>query len=49
MRIPETESKGRLHSSTISVVVIPEIKGKIYSLNESELKIEFMRSSGPGG
>lgn len=48
IRVPETESKGRLHSSTASVVVMPKVVDQ-FSVNERDLRIEFMRASGPGG
>ena len=48
IRVPETEKMGRLHSSTISVVVLPDIPMN-FQLDEKELKIEFMRASGAGG
>lgn len=48
IRVPETEAKGRLHSSTISIVVLPDVPFE-FRLNEKDLKFEFMRSQGPGG
>jgi peptide chain release factor 1 len=48
-RIPETEKNGRIHTSTISVVVLPEHKDKNFQINPSDLKIDFFKSSGPGG
>lgn len=48
-RIPATEKSGRLHTSTVSVAVLPKPqKGKI-TINPSELKIDTYKSSGPGG
>ncbi|EGR28683.1 peptide chain release factor 1, putative, partial [Ichthyophthirius multifiliis] len=48
IRIPETESKGRLHSSTVSVVVMP-IAPFDFKVDEKQLKFEYMRSQGAGG
>lgn len=48
IRIPETEKQGRLHSSTISIVVLPDIEIKL-EIKDSELRFDYMRSSGPGG
>ena len=48
-RIPKTESKGRIHTSTVTVSVLPEIKEIDFKLNEDELRFDFFRSSGPGG
>lgn len=46
--MPETESKGRLHSSTASMIVLPKVLDT-FSINERDLKYEYMRASGPGG
>jgi peptide chain release factor 1 len=48
-RIPETEAKGRIHTSAASVVVLPEPDELEVSVDESELKIDVYRSTGPGG
>ena len=48
-RIPATEKGGRMHTSTISVVVLPEHKNKNSQISSSDIKIDFFRSSGPGG
>ena len=48
-RVPKTESQGRLHTSTVAVVVLPQAEEKDVELNESDLKIETYRSSGAGG
>lgn len=48
-RVPPTEKKGRVHSSTITVAVIPEIEPRKISLNLNDVDIETYRSSGPGG
>ncbi|MGB9743199.1 MAG: peptide chain release factor 1 [Minisyncoccales bacterium] len=48
-RIPKTEKAGRIHTSTVSVVVLPKPqKGKIV-INQNDLKIDTYKSSGPGG
>src|SRR3954453_14715315 len=48
-RVPETESQGRIHTSTATVAVMPEAKDVDVSIEESDLKIDVYRSSGPGG
>ena len=48
-RIPETESKGRVHTSTVSVAILPIRKKISFELNESDLEIEFTRAGGKGG
>jgi len=48
-RIPKTEKSGRIHTSTASVAVIPEVEEKEIHINPSDLEISFFRSSGPGG
>ena len=48
-RVPETESQGRIHTSTASVVVYQEPENTELVVNPSDLKIETYRSSGPGG
>ncbi|GIW66305.1 MAG: hypothetical protein KatS3mg095_0203 [Candidatus Parcubacteria bacterium] len=48
-RIPITEKGGRIHTSTASVVVLPKFYFKPGDIKESDLEIEFYRSSGPGG
>ena len=48
IRVPETEAKGRLHSSTISIVVLPDVPFD-FKVSEKEMKFEYMRSQGPGG
>ncbi|CAG9323854.1 unnamed protein product [Blepharisma stoltei] len=49
IRIPETEASGRLHSSTASVVVLPEEAPVDFKIDEKDVKIETMRSRGAGG
>ncbi len=48
-RVPETESQGRVHTSTATVLVMPEAKEFDYELDESEVRIDITRSSGCGG
>jgi peptide chain release factor 1 len=48
-RVPETESQGRIHTSTATVAVLPEAEDVDVEINESDLQIDVYRSSGPGG
>ena len=48
-RVPETESQGRVHTSAITVAVMPEIEDSEIEIKESDLRIDVMRSSGHGG
>ncbi|MFZ2967663.1 MAG: peptide chain release factor 1 [Sulfuricurvum sp.] len=48
-RVPATESQGRVHTSAITVAVMPEVDDVEVIINESDLKIDVMRSSGCGG
>ena len=48
-RVPETESAGRIHTSTATVAVMPEAEDVEVEIDESDLKIDVYRSSGPGG
>lgn len=48
-RVPETESSGRIHTSTATVAVLPEAEEVDIALDPSDLKIAVFRSSGPGG
>jgi len=48
-RIPATERRGRIHTSTATVVVLPEIKESEIQINPSEIQIEFFRASSQGG
>jgi len=48
-RIPDTESKGRIHTSTAVICILPEAKNEDIEINKSDLQIEVCRSSGPGG
>jgi peptide chain release factor 1 len=48
-RVPETESQGRIHTSTATVAVMPEVEDIEVELDENDLKIDVYRSTGPGG
>ena len=48
-RIPKTEKSGRIHTSTASIAIIPEIEEREIQINPGDLEISFFRSSGPGG
>jgi peptide chain release factor 1 len=48
-RIPTTERHGRIHTSTATVVILPEIKENDIKLNNSDLEIQFFHSSSQGG
>ena len=48
-RVPETESQGRIHTSTATVAVLPEMDEVEVSINPKDLDIEVYISSGPGG
>ena len=48
-RVPETESQGRIHTSTATVAVLPEAEEGEVAIDPSDLQIDVYRSSGPGG
>ncbi len=48
-RVPKTESSGRIHTSTITVAMMPEIEEKEFHLNMSEVELETFRAGGHGG
>jgi peptide chain release factor 1 len=48
-RVPQTESQGRIHTSTATVAVMPEAEEVEVEIDENELKIDVYRSTGPGG
>ncbi len=48
-RVPETESQGRIHTSTATVAVMPEVEEVEVAIDPNDLKIDVYRSTGPGG
>jgi len=48
-RVPETESQGRIHTSTATVAVLPEAEEVEVQIDQNDLQIDVYRSSGPGG
>lgn len=48
-RVPETESSGRIHTSTVTVAVLPEAQEVEVQINPADLQIEATRAGGPGG
>jgi peptide chain release factor 1 len=48
-RVPETESQGRIHTSTATVAVLPEAEDVDVQIDPSDLEVDVYRSSGPGG
>jgi len=48
-RVPETESQGRIHTSTATVAVLPEVEDVEVAIDQNDLQIDVYRSSGPGG
>jgi peptide chain release factor 1 len=48
-RVPETESQGRIHTSTATVAVMPEVEEVEVDIDPNDLKIDVYRSTGPGG
>jgi len=48
-RVPETESQGRVHTSTATVAILPEAEDVEVGVDENDLQIDVYRSSGPGG
>lgn len=48
-RVPETESQGRVHTSTVTVAVLPEVEDVDFELNPADLEFETYRSGGAGG
>jgi len=48
-RVPVTEASGRIHTSTVSVVVLPEVPDVEVNIKAEEIRIDVYRSSGPGG
>ena len=48
-RVPETESQGRIHTSTATIAVLPEAEEVDVQIDQNDLQIDVYRSSGPGG
>ena len=48
-RVPETEAQGRVHTSAVTVAVLPEAQAVDIAIDENDLQIDVYRSSGPGG
>ncbi len=48
-RVPQTETSGRIHTSTATVAVLPEVDEVEVNVPESDIRIDVFRSSGPGG
>lgn len=48
-RVPETESQGRIHTSTVTVAVLPEAEDVDVEINENDLRIDVFHSGGAGG
>jgi len=48
-RVPVTESQGRIHTSTVTVAILPEAEEVDVQIDSNDLRIDIFRSSGPGG
>lgn len=48
-RVPKTEKGNRIHTSTVSVAILPEPKTEQIKISPSEIKMDFYKASGPGG
>jgi len=48
-RVPSTETQGRIHTSAVTVAILPEAEDVDIQINPSDLKVDVYRSSGPGG
>ncbi len=48
-RVPKTEAQGRIHTSTVTVAILPEAEDLEVTIDPNELRIDVFRSSGPGG
>ncbi len=48
-RVPETETQGRIHTSAVTVAVLPEAEDVELHIDPSEIKVDVFRSTGPGG
>ncbi len=48
-RVPSTESQGRIHTSTVTVAIMPEAEEVDVAIDPADLRVDVFRSSGPGG
>ncbi len=48
-RVPNTEKSGRVHTSTATVAILPEVEAKEVQINPNDLEVTFSRAGGPGG
>jgi len=48
-RIPKTEKSGRIHTSTATVAILPEVEPKEVTINPNDIEVTFSRAGGPGG
>ena len=48
-RVPKTDSQGRIHTSTVTVAILPKVEDVKVEINERDLRIDSYKSSGPGG
>lgn len=48
-RVPNTEKSGRIHTSTATVAILPEVEPKEVQMKDSDLEVSFSRAGGPGG
>ncbi|PWN00654.1 MAG: peptide chain release factor 1, partial [Massilioclostridium sp.] len=48
-RVPETETQGRIHTSTVTVAVLPEAEEVEFDINPTDIKVDTFRASGAGG
>ncbi len=48
-RVPKTEKSGRVHTSTVSVAILPVVEAKEMEIRDSDLEVSFSRAGGPGG
>lgn len=48
-RVPKTEKAGRVHTSTATVAILPEVEAKEVQINQNDLEVTFCRAGGPGG
>ncbi|HBG36147.1 MAG TPA: peptide chain release factor 1, partial [Treponema sp.] len=48
-RVPETEAQGRIHTSAVTVAVLPEAEETEIEIKNEDLRVDVMRAGGPGG